>query len=693
MAELEDVLAALRKADEAGNTEDAQRLAQIARDMQSAAPARPEIDIAEGMGRAAVHGGMFGFGDEVVAGGVALRNELGQALEGGWFDGWLGGTVDRPMSEVYNASLNAERDRIDQFRDESPVLAYGSEIAGAIPSALAGGGLQASRALQGNSLLARMGGEGLVGAGQGLIYGAGAGEGGFQNRATEGLLTAAMGGALGAFAPAIGAAGGNVLRRVTDARRAQFAGTSGPVSDAILPAVTADNLAPGGGGAARLDAAGPNAMLADAGPATAGVLDGAMSSSGDALALARRNIDTRLNAATQSVTDAMDNAFGAPAGVREISRTLRDSTATVRGDTYRAAYAQPIDYASDAGMELEDILTRVPERYLKSANEMIAMEREPGVKQILAKIGDDGTVEFVEMPTVQQLDYLTRALRREADTMKRAGDTTGARLNKNLVGDIRDILKDMIPEYKEALGTAADVLGKESGLELGYDAMRTNMTAEAFGDEIARMSDGELSFVRQGIRAYIDDTLANTRRTLTNPDVDQREALKAINQLSTRAARDKITAALGDADANALFASLDEAAMAFELQAAVARNSATAARLAMENSVKENIEGGVAANFKRGEPLGFGQSIWQNLTGGTPAAAAAERNAVMAQIAELLTGPQGPAAMQVFQGLIAPTNPGTIGNAVSGISGLLSGVNRGGAAPAANQLQGLITGQ
>jgi len=60
MAELEDVLAALRKADEAGNTEDAQRLAQIARDMQSAAPARPEIDIAEGMGRAAVHGGFFG---------------------------------------------------------------------------------------------------------------------------------------------------------------------------------------------------------------------------------------------------------------------------------------------------------------------------------------------------------------------------------------------------------------------------------------------------------------------------------------------------------------------------------------------------------------------------------------------------------------------------------------------------------
>ena len=102
-------------------------------------PPLEQIDTLEGTGRAVVQGGFFGGGDEVVAGGVALKNELLQ-LAPETFQGigdYLGlpgsfSSVDRPMGEVYDASLGSERSDLGQFREEQPVIAYGSEILGSM---------------------------------------------------------------------------------------------------------------------------------------------------------------------------------------------------------------------------------------------------------------------------------------------------------------------------------------------------------------------------------------------------------------------------------------------------------------------------------------------------------------------------------------------------------------------------------
>ena len=77
----------------------------------------------EGIARAGLQGMTFGAGDEIVAAGAAA---LDPVIKGS------GGTLD----ERYGNYLSREREKIGQFRESNPIAAYGSEIAGAIPTAV-----------------------------------------------------------------------------------------------------------------------------------------------------------------------------------------------------------------------------------------------------------------------------------------------------------------------------------------------------------------------------------------------------------------------------------------------------------------------------------------------------------------------------------------------------------------------------
>jgi len=138
----------------------------------------------EGAGRAYLQGGSFGWGDEAVAAGAAALHPL------------VHGESGKDFSERYQAYLSRERDSIDQFREDNPIVAYGSEIAGSIPSAAAAGGQLAARG--GNALANFLKSAG-VNAGQGFAYGAGASYGDTAaERLTDGTWGAASSVAAGA---------------------------------------------------------------------------------------------------------------------------------------------------------------------------------------------------------------------------------------------------------------------------------------------------------------------------------------------------------------------------------------------------------------------------------------------------------------------------------------------------------------
>lgn len=134
-----------------------------------------------GVARGALQGLTLGAGEEIVAGGTAAARKLLQGDE-------------RALSDIYGQELERERQRIGQFRETNPALAYGSEIAGGIAVPLG-----AAKTVKGAAA---------VGAGTGTAAGFLGSQGGIEDRltgaATGGVLGALLGGGLQAGGKAIG---------------------------------------------------------------------------------------------------------------------------------------------------------------------------------------------------------------------------------------------------------------------------------------------------------------------------------------------------------------------------------------------------------------------------------------------------------------------------------------------------------
>jgi len=121
---------------------------------------KDQIGLKEGVTRAVGQGLSFGFGDEIEALYQSKKNKTS-----------------------YEEELQKARQKLEQFKEERPITAYGTEIGASIPSMVAGG-----------AGLARLGikGAGKIAGIEGATYGAGVGE-----DAEERAKGAVVGGALG----------------------------------------------------------------------------------------------------------------------------------------------------------------------------------------------------------------------------------------------------------------------------------------------------------------------------------------------------------------------------------------------------------------------------------------------------------------------------------------------------------------
>lgn len=147
------------------------------RDRDMRARAHP-VNVVQGAMRFAQQGIGFGLGDEANAALAAT----GDALNGkaGW-------------KAAYDSRLEDERAILDKFRSDHPVVAFGSEIGGAI--ATPGAAIRGATLPQKAMSAARSGG--LFGA----AYGFGTGEGGFVERGKNAANVGTIGAATGAAVP------------------------------------------------------------------------------------------------------------------------------------------------------------------------------------------------------------------------------------------------------------------------------------------------------------------------------------------------------------------------------------------------------------------------------------------------------------------------------------------------------------
>lgn len=552
---------------------------------------------------------------------------------------------------------DAIRDRQEVLGDTNPIASTVGMIGAGLGAGarLGGLGVSARTTTAATPLVGRAAAGMADGAIAGGIYGLGSGEG-MQDRLTQGAVGAGIGGAFGAAFPVVSDVVGRGVSAFRNSRQAErIARNAGADQDALrlLGRVMQNDGSLGSQGQANMRRAGSEAMLVDAGPNARQVLDTAIQRGGPGAVTARNAISERVGRASRSLGQTLDDTMGAPQGIGSAQNAIRDGSRAQVGGAYDRAYASPIDYSSDAGRRVESVVNRIPPRIarqaIQRANEQINYD---GLgRQIMADIADDGSVTFREMPSVVQADHIKRALDAIAND---ATDPITGRLNSDgafasrMARDLRSAVGDAVPAYREALETAADPLSRQNAIRVG--ARLNSMTRDEFGMAVDGMTKPEQQAVLQGFRSKLDDQMATVTRAVSDGNMDAREAIKGLRELSSRRTQENIRAVMPKGEADRLFSEIDQITTAFELRASVAQNSATFARGATAEFVDATADPGVVARAARLEPLQAGQRIAQNLTGFTDDYLRGLKDSTYSDIARLLTR-RGGAGRDVYNAI------------------------------------------
>ena len=598
-------------------------------------------------------------------GGTAVK---GIPFVGEYFDELIGATQGPVAQEV-------AREQVRQFEEQHPNIALGGQVAAglsaAVPAAVAAVPAAVAAAPASLGAPASLAATGAFAGGiEGLISGYGAGvdpKSRAESAKQRAIVGGAFGGAVGAVSPLVAALarragefGRRAFRRVRPRTRAmraaENAGITPTAREQVVRALQADEAATGAGEEALLRA-GPEAMLAEAGPTSRALLDVATARSGEAGRVAREAVEQRATAAGRELSDVLDKTLGAPKGVRTTARSIAQRTAGQRQSAYDAAYASPIDYAADTGRNIEGVLARIPNRIKRSAIEkaneaMIAEGRRN--RQIFMSVADDGTVTITRPPNVEQLDYIKRALGEiGAEEIDQFGRRTGTgQRAARLAADLRTAVADAVPEYGRAVQLGGDKIAEDNALALGQRLFRRGTTREEVRELTENFTQAEKIAARQGLRSTIDEQLAQIQRTITDANVDAREATKIIKEFSSRANREKVGYILGKKPAERLFKEIDKAASSLDLRAAIAENSKTFVRTETGRAIRESIEGGPFYDLAAGRPINATQRVVQALTGITPQDLLRREDAVFSEIVQVLTQTRGEEAQRLLRGLL-----------------------------------------
>jgi hypothetical protein len=388
-------------------------------------------------------------------------------------------------------------------------------------------------------------------------------------------------------------------------------------------------------------------MLADTSPQASQLLDTSVAAGGAAGRIARDAVEARSAAASGQLKSTMDRLLGQPAGVKASAGSIAAKTSAARKAAYDAAYGTPINYAAPEGQAIEEVLSRIPADKMRAAVKMAndAMQMQ-GIRnqQIMIEIAEDGAVTMREMPNVMQLDYIKRQLgelaAKEVDQFGRK--TALGRALGDMASQLRDATGDAVPSYKTAVRLGGDKIAEDKALAMGRDFM--SMTREEVKEGASRMSVEASIAAKQGVREAFDEAMAKVKAVASDQNLEARQALNIVREMSSEANRTKAELILGKRAAADLFAEFDKAATQLALRTATARNSATAARTAGKQAMDDIIEGGALQALKRGQVRNWSQGMIQLLTGTTKADDLARAQKVYAEVAKALTEARGPAA-------------------------------------------------
>lgn len=493
-----------------------------------AASAAPQGDpLGRNLARFGLQGLSFGFGDELAAvGGAGVAKMFGD---------------ERPFTDIYRDIHSMEAQGMNQFREQHPGLAMGSEAAGALVTApfAAAKGLQlASRAAPQamSRFMPRAAAPVLAGGVEGAVYGTGSADPG--QRLQGAGIGAALGGTIG------GAAGvaQKALRKPLGWLWRQMSET--PASDATR--VTMQALEAAGYTAddvrRAMDELGPDARLANLGGELGALGDVAASSPGGAKYVAQLEKQHR-----NQIREVM-SAFESAGKMRPGRRATRTSLKEV---------------AEEARREVKPIYQNLYGAGVRMTPELDKMLRFPAMRPIyrrakyLSELDDvlnrreapkfDLTWDQMQNRTnppvrIEHIDYLQRALREAAGDAKGTANRSKGTAFRDLRRAMLDEVDPDFPEFQRARSIWSGRRRIEEAAKLGQrgDTLKAQQF-DAFIEDAPRV---EREAFLMGVHDYIRDKLGRIRRgrdlglTFDTPEFERRMSLmlgpKAAQELTKK---------------------------------------------------------------------------------------------------------------------------------------------------------------
>ena len=548
-----------------GSTKE-QALAKVQAQLAAAPMAvEPASISAADIGRDALQGMTFGFGDEMRAGASAGLGAL---------------TGQGSFSDLYDVTRGYERGQQEQFAQNHPVASAASQIGGGLLTGVLGG-MKAGGTAAGKTLAARVGNAGLLGrlgisgatgaaagGGAGALTGAGNADemsdipidaltGGAVGAVTGGLLGAATEGVRTGVRAGVGA-----YKRVRDpnhqaARNIEkVIKRSGLTEDEILQ---------------RAEIMGPNATIADTSDPAKKMLESVTNQPGAANRVALDQLTERSRKQGSELLSDLG-----PGRKFETLDALQNHRKQVASPLYEKAFNEGVPHTDNLEKVFKDIEEFAPGMWAKAKKLGSLSLANRGEKLPDDALGD-------ARPSLRGWQYLKEKLDDASDSMARSGGNKAA-------GAVKDVRKRLLNELDKLNPDYGKARGEWAGTKQFEDMMQNAskfMTAPAaeFEYAIKGLSKVDREAVKIGAIQAIEDKLE--RGSWTSD---------ATRLFRTPAMAKKMKALFNDPKEYSQFMNkLTVLAKQQETFDAVRGNSATAQRLAGQADSNDWIDSAVSS--------------------------------------------------------------------------------------------------
>jgi hypothetical protein len=494
----------------------------------------------------------------------------------------------------YAGNLEKQRAETETFHNAHPILATGTNLVGSAVVPI-GALVSTARALSlgGKSLLG-----GLTGAGLGGVQGAAESKDWTDpaQTAKDAAIGSLAGLAIGGTLPGAGKLIGSGVEKVANAIRGKAEGITRPATGHLVSAMEADTPA---AVRSQIDRLGPDAMLADTGPAMLGKAQGASLSSDEGRTILQNALTDRNTGTNQRIMTDVNRALGPAEDPQTVTNAIRAHRAEVDALHYPAALdkAPPVETAPIL-QQLDGMIAGAPvgsmeNKALSNLKEMmLRKEKKPLLDaEGYPQYDKFGNERFRDVPVSENDASILHKVKGELDNVIEydapgLGVPAGALQRqqgalKHLRGELNDALEAQVPGYLLANRQSAALARRGTAVDLGTQylgAGKTTASPGRFADEFTKLEPGEQIAFAKGSRGNIERALGTKANDL--------QALKTELQGEGGWNTAKIAAVHGDDAAADLVATVDRNLKFRDTYNKVVENSQTAQRTAAKDAMK-----------------------------------------------------------------------------------------------------------